>query len=79
MTVMNLLQKSGNWSQRRTPTTSRVMYYDNSLEFDEACEDLSQNAVVICEMFKISWQRGKHFVSGELENHLKDRSFRWWQ
>ena len=34
------------------------------------------NAVAICEMFKISWQMGEHLVRDDLENHLKDRSFR---
>ena len=34
------------------------------------------NAVAICDMFKTSWQTGKHRMKGDLENHLKDQCFR---
>ena len=34
------------------------------------------NAIAICEMSKTSWQMGKHVTNGDLENHLKARSFR---
>ena len=34
------------------------------------------NAIAICEMFKISWQMGKHFMKDDSENHLKAWSFR---
>ena len=30
----------------------------------------------ICEVFKTSWQTGKHLMRDDLENHLKDRTFR---
>ena len=29
------------------------------------------NATAICEMSKTSWQMGKHFLNGDLENHFK--------
>ena len=28
-------------------------------------------AIAICELFKTSWQTGKHFMRDDLENHLK--------
>ena len=34
------------------------------------------NAVAICEMFKTSWQTGKHLMNGYSENYFKVRSFR---
>ena len=34
------------------------------------------NAIAICEMSKTSWRMGKHVTNGDLENHLKARSFR---
>ena len=34
------------------------------------------NAIAIYEMFKTSWQMEKHLLKGDVENHLKDRSFR---
>ena len=33
------------------------------------------NAVAICEMTKTSWQLGRHFTNGDLENHSKARSY----
>ena len=34
------------------------------------------NAIAVCEMFKTSWQMGRHLMKGASENHLKARSFR---
>ena len=34
------------------------------------------NAIAIYEMFKTSWQMGKHLTKGVSENHLKARFFR---
>ena len=34
------------------------------------------NAVSFIEMFKTSWQMGEHLMRDDLENHMKDRSFR---
>ena len=33
------------------------------------------NAVSICEIFKISWKTGKHFLKGDSENHFEGPVF----
>ena len=33
-------------------------------------------AIAICEMFKTSWQMGKHLMQGDSEKHSKAQSFR---
>ena len=34
------------------------------------------HAIAICDMFKTSWQMGKHLMNGVSENHLKALLFR---
>ena len=34
------------------------------------------NAIAIRDMYKTSWQTGKHLMKGDSENHLKAQSFR---
>ena len=41
--------------------------------FDENGGLVLRNVAAICEMFKTSWQVGKHIAKGELENQFKDQ------
>ena len=43
---------------------------------DEQGGRITWNVTAICEMFETSWPMGEHFTRDDLENHLKDRSFR---